>query len=259
MVTFKKLVKNKISISILFFLIFFSTVLAEDNTTVGSVGGFNFKWFEIGPPIDLKNFGVLNFLGYLAAFLIFWMAIYTMWLVIKVSWLYLKSRGDTGLVEQATETGRELFKGILIAFLWMGIYALFSVFLGVGNMFRWGEALTQCGDGTPYFQAEYNARQVLKENGLSFVDDNNTKLYSFCCDRRPTLNLVGYTIPVSFDKTIYDESDPDIIYAAFTKVYDLVFLTINQDKNGGGWYFINTTNLNLPVDQVEEQCRVIFD
>lgn len=236
-----KLLKTVINRSLLgavFFLFAFTSIYADDDTTVGVAKGFDFNWFKIGTPIDLKNFGVLNFLGYLAAFLIFWMALYTMWLVVKVSWLYLKSRGDTGLVEQATETGRELMKGMLITFLWIGLYTLFSLFLGVGNMFRWGEALTQCGDGTPYFQAEYNARQILKENGLSFNDTLPNRVVSYCCEIPVLLQTVdverGYSISP-------DENNIKIL--------------VNKAGDGSGWLFENTEEVAPKI----EGCRVIFD
>lgn len=208
----------------------FPIAVFAQNDGATSFGGFRFTWFDIGSQLDLKNFGVLSVAGYLAAFVVSWMAIYTMWLVFKIAWTYLQSRGDSGAVEKATETSRELIKGLLVIFMWMAIYAGFSIFMGVGNMFRWGEALTQCGDGTPYFQAEYNARQQLREKGLAFADEPPYRVVSYCCT--------------------------DI--SRFNDNYDAANLRkiVNVGENGSGWYF---ENINSASSTEYEGCRIIFD
>lgn len=228
---------------------------AENKT---GFGGLSFKWFEGSTQIDLLHYGALRVLAYIASFLIMWMVLYTMWIVIKVSWMYLQSRGDSGAVEKASETARELIKGILVTFLWMAIYAGFSMFMGVGNIFRWPEALTQCGDGTPYFQAEYNIRQFLKEEGYEFNDNKEYKLSGYCCDARPlSLSAENLTYKIKYKDPLFSGN----IEAAYI-IYrpDLIIGGANLVSNGKGWYFVNApVNDNILNEQFNNQCRVVFD
>jgi hypothetical protein len=236
-----------------------TTSVWANNGEQTQVGSLSFKWFQISAPFDFNNFGVLKGIGYLMTFFVMWMVIWTFWLLIKVAWKMILSRGDSGAVESAMNTGRELWKGTVVFFLWLSVYIAVSFWIGVGNLFQWPEALTQCGDGTPYFQAEYNARQLLRENGYTFNDDYEYKNLSYCCDSPSARNVVSQISDITINPVVNGTS-PYAFWAS-NGTNSVVYINI-EDESSEGWLFINIPDTVAPLvklNSVENNCRAIFD
>lgn len=230
-------------------------IVYANNGEQTQIGSFSFKWFEISTPFDFKNFGVLNGLGYLLMFFVGWMILWTFWLGLKAAWKMIQSKGDSGEVEGAMAIGRELWRGTAIVFVWLGLYTAVSFWLGVGNLFQWPEVLTQCGDGTPYFQAEYNARQILRENGYTFNDDIEYQNLGYCCESLSavqTLNsLSGLNVNIRTSSNALWGSNGTT---------SVVFTNITEDSEG--WLLINAPDNQISqanLDRLRNSCRVIFD
>jgi hypothetical protein len=175
---------------------------------------------------QLNKYGLLPLLGYGAMIFTGYYIVVILVTIGKTAIEYVTD--DSSEIKDAMKTSTEIFQAVVYTFVFLILYALISIFLGVGNMFKWPSKLSQC-NGEILFRAEYRAEVFSSElMGGEYL--------TYCC------KSFGGT--VGFDP---DRSSEQNITDLQIERGDGEIHGIGVGKDNGGWLFIgNTTGRTRP-------------
>lgn len=209
--------------------VFYRFVYAqEDGVSIpsGEEGNSRDIFLHIFPPTtiaDLKKYGVLRFLGYIAVIIIGVLLIQTIFVIIKTAMEFVQDESKD--LKDALKSSQTLWQGLIWAFAAFFAYAGISIFVGTGNMFQWVSKLYQCNTEI-LFRAEYRAAVV---NPDLFKDE----VMIYCCS-----NLERTSIPEE------GEGEGKLNLAswyAYTDMRNIEGVGVGS-KEKGGWLFIADPN-----------------
>ncbi len=181
----------------------------------GDDNKFIFPIFEPTFVTDLRKYGVLRFASYILVLSIAWFMIYTAFNLVRYAYKFLQKESDDMTEGMRGAEGTIRAVGYTLAMLFA--YILISTYLGMGNLFKWPLKLSQCGDGTFLFRAEYSAQLVNPD-----IFEDETMIY--CCK--------SFSSVLSSDET---EKAIDIGGAVGNAA-------VVGDPEKGGWLFISDPN-----------------
>jgi hypothetical protein len=180
-----KIIKNLLTLIILFGVIYTSFSLAEnvmaqtgdeEGVSIPFVDGdtINIGLFDVTNITNLARFGVLRMVVHIATFVMIWIFIYMIFNLIRFSYNFLQK--ESGEISEGIKGAEGTVRAFAFSLVMILAYAAVGIFLGVGNPLKWGNKLAQCGDGEFLFRAEYRAQLV---NTEIFADES----LIYCCTK----------------------------------------------------------------------------
>lgn len=182
--------------------------------------------------LQLNRYGLLPLLGYVAIIFTGYFVLVILITIVKTAMQFVSD--ESAEMKDAMKSSLEIYQAIGYTTSFLILYALISIFLGVGNMFKWPSKLAQC-NGEILFRAEYRAEV--------FNSDLMRKEHlTYCCK--------SFGSNAGFDMTKSSEQNMENRIRTESEIgYD----GVGVGKTTGGWLFIgNLQGENRPFSEPPE-------